>query len=369
MPDLVPTALLAWSLSWVTAAAQSSAAPSTTAATPEDRLLVCNKADHSLSIFDPRARREIATVPTGRAPHEVAASVDGKLAVVTDYGDQQPGQTLTVVDVAGATVLRTIALSYPAAAGAGQTSTKPFLRPHGVCFAGPDRVLVTSEMARQLLLVNVTTGAIERTWSTAQTTMHMVAVTADLRRASATSIREGSVVFFDLTGTAAAGSTPIECAAGSEGLAIDPVTGETWVGNRAANTVSIVDAKGKVSTTLTTGDFPFRLAFTPAGDRALVTCAEGGQLQVFDTKTHALVHDISVHGDRSEQSALPMGVTTDRAGARAYVTCGRGEFVAVIDLQQGEVVDRLPAKKGCDGIAWAALGSAARATPAVELKR
>lgn len=328
-----------------------------------DRLLVCNKAESTLSIFDPATRQEVATLPTGLGPHEVAVSADGTLAVVSDYGAQKPGQTLTVVDVLAAKVLRTIPLERDEVGADGQPKKKTFLRPHGVQFVAADRVVVTCEASRCLLLVDVAKGAIERTWTTAQTTMHMVAVTADLRRAAASSIREGSVVFFDLAGEGTAATAPLVCGEGSEGIGICPKDGHTWVGNRAANTVTVVDDKGQVVKTLTTGDFPFRVAFVPDGTKALVTCAEGGQLQVFDSKTHTLLNDISIHEDRSELSAMPMGVVADPDGQRAWITCGRGEFVAVIDLAKGELVDRLPARKGCDGIGWAR-ATAPPATPA-----
>ncbi len=350
--------------------------PAQAAATPvpEDRLLVANKADHSLSIFVPGERREVATVPTGRGPHEVAVDPTGALAVVSDYGDRMPGSSLTVVDVFAGKVVRTIQLTRndaeaaePSAGSPGATTDKPaakaYLRPHGIRFVAADRVVVTSEATRRLLLVNVATGAIERTWTTPQTTMHMVALTSDGKRAAATSIREGSVVFFALAGDgsdATTASAPIACGDGSEGLAIHPTSGDTWVGNRAANSISIVAAAGKVTKTLVSGDFPFRIAFTPDGKHALVTCAEGGQLQVFDASTHELRREISIHGDRSEQSAMPMGIVTDPDGQRAFVTCGRGEFVAVIDLTKAELIDRLGARAGCDGIAWARRRESAR---------
>jgi YVTN family beta-propeller protein len=358
MPTVARSSFLAGSLLAAFLPAQAAAQPAVV-----DRLLVCNKAEHTLSIFDPATRQEVAKLPTGRGPHEVAVSPDGKLAVVSDYGDQKPGQTLTVVDVPGAAVLRTIALGRDEVDADGKKTTKAFLRPHGVQFVANDRVVVTSEASRCLLLVDVTKGAIERTWTSTQGTMHMVAVTADRRRAAASSIREGSVVFFDLAGEGAAATAPIVCGEGSEGIGICPLDGHTWVGNRAANTVSVVDAKGQTVKTLTTGDFPFRIAFVPDGTKALVTCAEGGQLQVFDSKTHALLNDISIHEDRSELSAMPMGVVADADGKCVWITCGRGEFVAVIDLAKGELVHRVPARKGCDGIGWARF-TGAPATPA-----
>jgi len=323
---------------------------------PRERLLVCNKADHSLSIFDLAAKKELAVVPTGRGPHEVAVSPDGAIAVVTDYGDQKPGQTLTIVDIAAAKALRTIDLAADEKGVDGEAKRRTFLRPHGVQFVANDRVVVTSESTRRLLLVDIAAGAVLRTWSTPQATMHMVAVSADLRTAAATSIKDGNVVAFALDGDAAAAKAPVACGDGSEGLAIDPVRGLVWVGNRAANTVSVVDAAaGKVVKTLPTGDFPFRIVFARGGELALVTCAEGGQVQVFDAAKCEPHGEVSIHADVSEQSAMPMGIAADPAGKRAFVTCGRGEFVAVIDLTTMAVVDRLAARKGCDGIAFARL--------------
>ena len=51
-------------------------------------LLVANQHDQSLSLIDPRAAKQIATVPVdGVTGHEVAASPDGKTAYVPIYGD------------------------------------------------------------------------------------------------------------------------------------------------------------------------------------------------------------------------------------------------------------------------------------------
>jgi YVTN family beta-propeller protein len=73
--------------------------PSVQAQTP-GRLLVVNKAEASLSVVDLAQRKEIARIPTGDAPHEVAVSPDGQIAVVTNYGTRaEPGNTLTVVDL------------------------------------------------------------------------------------------------------------------------------------------------------------------------------------------------------------------------------------------------------------------------------
>src|ERR1700716_2700099 len=56
-------------------------------------LLVANQHDHNLSLIDPGAGKQVATVPVdGVTGHEVAASPDGKIAYVPIYGDSGVGR-------------------------------------------------------------------------------------------------------------------------------------------------------------------------------------------------------------------------------------------------------------------------------------
>ena len=211
----------------------------------------------------------------------------------------------------------------------------------------------TGEVAHRLALVRLSTGAIERTWATPQASMHMVALSPDRGTAHATSIKDGDVATFALGEPGGKATRVVPTGDGAEGLAVNPVTGEVWVGNRAANTVTVVDPKtGKAAGPIATSDFPFRIAFTPDGKQALVSCAEGGDVQVFDAATKELVRSISIAADGSELSAMPMGICVDPDGKRAYVACGRGEFVAVLDLAEGRLVHKLRGRPGLDGIAF-----------------
>lgn len=321
------------------------------AAAPIDRLLVCNKQDASVSIFDPATRKPITVLPTGEGPHEVAIAPDGRTAVVSDYGAQRPGSTLTVIDVVACKVLRTIELHDTVVGDDGQARQRSFLRPHGSAFLDATHLVVTSEATRRLVVVDLVKGCVERSLATPQTTMHMVALSPNRRCAFATSIREGNVALFALDGSEA--PTIVETGAGAEGLAVNPVSGEAWVGNRAANTLSVVDAAGRVVFQTDTGDFPFRVAFANGGDIALVTCAESGDVHMFDARTKDLLAVIEISGDGSELSPMPMGITVDPDSRFAYIACGRGEFVAVLDLAQRRVVDRIAARAGPDGIGYA----------------
>ena len=81
-------------------------------------LVVVNKKADTVSFIDIASRKLKYTRNTGKGPHELAMSRDGKWAVVTNYVG---GNSLTVFDVAHAKVVRTIDLH-----------DNP--RPHGILF-------------------------------------------------------------------------------------------------------------------------------------------------------------------------------------------------------------------------------------------
>ncbi|MGC1834536.1 MAG: hypothetical protein WA714_15870, partial [Candidatus Acidiferrales bacterium] len=94
----------------------------TQAPTPSPALLVLNKSANQLAILDPATKQVIARIETGEGPHEVAASDDGKLAFVTNYGAKDPGHSLSVIDLVARKEIHRVDLG-------------PLGRPHGVLFA------------------------------------------------------------------------------------------------------------------------------------------------------------------------------------------------------------------------------------------
>src|SRR5204862_4129847 len=84
---------------------------------------------------DPATMKVEAKIPTGEGPHEVAASEDGKVAVVCNYGTgPNPGTTLSIVDVAARREIRRLTLP-------------GLLRPHGIQAVGL-RFYFTAEGSR-----------------------------------------------------------------------------------------------------------------------------------------------------------------------------------------------------------------------------
>ena len=155
-------------------------------ATGTGTLIVLNKDGASASMIDRAGGNEITRINTGMGPHEVAVSPDGKIAVVGNYGQQQPGHTLTVIDLTSQSIIKTIDL-------------EKYHRPHGIVFL-PDgkRVVVTTEVEQKLLVVSIDSGTVEKVIDTNARTSHMVVLSPDAKRAYVSNIGSGSLTVIDL---------------------------------------------------------------------------------------------------------------------------------------------------------------------------
>lgn len=314
-------------------------------------LVVANKSDHTVDLIDLDSGESKATLPTGKAPHEIEVSADGTLAVISNYGDREaPGSSLTVVDIPHAAVLRTIDL--------GEHS-----RPHGLAWVGEDRIAVTTEGSAHLLVVDLESGSIDDHIGTAQEISHMVAVTPDGRRAFVANIGSGTVTVMDLsTGSKLA---DIETGDGAEGIAVKPDGSEVWVTNRAADTLSVIDPESlEILHTIACPGFPIRIAFTPDGTRALVSVARSGEVVVFDVENRqelkrskldlGTAPDASTRlfGDRFGESPVPVGLVIAPSGRTAWVAATQADAVVVVDTATLAVEGLLRAGREPDGMSF-----------------
>jgi YVTN family beta-propeller protein len=313
-------------------------------------LLVVNKGESTVSIVEPREGREVVRVPTGHAPHEVAVSPDGRLAVVTNYGTgPEPGNTLTVIDMAELAPTATIDL--------GEQT-----RPHGIAWH-PDgrRVAVTTEGNGTLTIVDVPARHVEAAIPTGAQVSHEVALSADGSRAFVANIGSGSVTVIDVDEGSVEATIPT--GRGAEGVAVSPDGAEVWVTNRAENTVTVLDATTlEVLATVPSEDFPIRVVFTADGEHALVTNARSAELRVFHVADRSLKAAVPIQAPvvdggpqvlAFEGSATPIGVLGDPDGRLVYVAAASADVVAVVDLEQGQVVRLIGVGREPDGLAWA----------------
>src|ERR1700753_2569023 len=125
----------------------SAAATSPTPVTPV--LVATNRGDRDLSIIDPVANKQVATVPEGGITgHEVAASPDGRLAYVPIYGNSgvgkpgTDGENLVAIDIAQRKVVGHVKFSHG-------------VRPHCPVFGPKDGLLyVTTELDQKITIID-----------------------------------------------------------------------------------------------------------------------------------------------------------------------------------------------------------------------
>ncbi len=314
-------------------------------------LVVLNKAEASASLVDCRSGGEVVRLLTGAGPHEVAVSPDGRSAVVCNYGHREPGNTLTVIDVAAGRVGRTIDLG-------------EHLRPHGIQFFPDGRTIaVTAEMEGAVLLVDDETGAVGAAIATEQEGSHMLVLSPDGARIYVANMRSGTMTAIDAASKQVIKVVP--AGEGAEGIDVSPDGALVWVANRGADTVTIIDAQTlEPVDTLPCGQSPIRLKFTPDGARVLVSNAGSGDIAVFDVPSRREERRIRMSADLMEQSKyrmpqdtvahgpVPIGVLIEPQGKLAFAACSGADAVAVIDLGKLQGAGVLPAGLAPDGLCW-----------------
>jgi YVTN family beta-propeller protein len=359
LPSLAACALLpslAVSAQQESAAAQAPTLelPTGYAAAPgEDpgRIIVLNKAAHTASVVDVANGEILATLKTGVGPHEIAVHPDGRFAVVADYGEAQPGSSLTVLDLDELKVVGSIDLGAP-------------IRPHGVVFEpSGDHLWVSAETQRQVWRVSFPAGEVDLKIDSDASATHMVAWAPDGRVFTA-NIGSGST---SVVGPRADGSygllAKVPTGGGAEGVCVTPNGKHVWVSNRADDSVSVIDATTlKVVKELPCAGFPIRAEATADGRMVLVSSATGGAVTLFDALDHselariAMPFQVGEEGDailgQMGESSIPIGITLHPSGKLAFVANAAVDKIAVIDLVRRKVVAQLPTGRGPDGVAW-----------------
>lgn len=295
-----------------------------------ETLLIGNKGEDTLSLIALDTGVEVARIPTGKMPHEIAVSPDGKQAAVVAYG----GTTIDIVDVAKRARVRTIDLS-------------PNQRPHGLVWLSDGRLVATTE-ASQSVAVVAPDGALTSI-ATGQQGTHMIAVAPDNRTAYTANIASGTVSVLDLDEAKklrdlAVGGKP-------EGLALAKGGRELWVGDLGAPRVSVWDtASGEKVAELAVDPVAIRVLASPDGKLIATSNIGAGTISLFDAETRAPVKTIQVsEGDAARQVTLLFSADSKRL----YAAETGHDKVAEIDVASGTVLRRIAGGKDGDGLAIA----------------
>ena len=302
--------------------------------TPSPALLVLSKEDSFLAIVDPATLKVVGKVDTGAHPHEVATSADGKIAIVTNYGNDHAGTTMSEIDLVSRSEVGKV--TFPGLAG-----------PHGIAILG-DKAYFTVEGDKSIGVFDFVANNIDLHLVLGQKRPHMLALTKDGRTMCVTNIESNTVSveemkkkITDWTGT------NVKVGKGPEGIDISPDEKEVWAANSGDGTVSIIDlASKKVTQTVDVKTkHSNRLKFTPDGKLVLISDLGSGDLVFVDAASRKEVKRLNL-GKSAE------GILMQPDGTRAFVAVSGDDKVAVVDLKTLEVTTTFAIGKDPDGMAW-----------------
>jgi YVTN family beta-propeller protein len=297
---------------------------------PGPLLLVLNKNAATLSIVDPRTGATTATIATGRNPHEVAATADGRLAVTSNYG----GDSLSVIELATGKELH-------------RASGADLRQPHGITMAG-GLAIVTVEANRAIVAYDPAANRIVWRFATGQDGTHMVVASRDARTLFTANIGSNSITVLERANDSWR-PTHIAVGAAPEGLDLSPDGRELWTAHSGDGGVSIVD----VATKKVTHRFDAatkrsnRLKFTRDGRHVLISDLDGGELVIVDARTRTVTRRVRL-------GLTPEGILVPPEGDRVFVAVTGENRVAAIDTSTFAIVQSITAGSGPDGMAWVA---------------
>jgi YVTN family beta-propeller protein len=300
---------------------------------PKPALLVLNKGANELAIVDPVAMKVVAKIGTGVGPHEVAVSADSRTAFVANYGDKNPGSSLSVIDLANLT-------EKPIELGA-------LKRPHGI-LERDGKVYFTSEIAKAIARFDPANANVDWILGTGQAITHMIAITKNGKKIFTANILSDSVTAIEQAQVPGGWKvTQISVGKGPEAIDISPDETEVWTAHSQDGGVSLIDtASLKVKQTLPAlTKHSNRLKFTPDGKRVLISDPEGHEVVVLDVATRKEVKRVKTGG-------TPLGIQLVPDGTRAFVALADEGAVLAIDLKTLEIAGRVATGDGADGMAW-----------------
>jgi YVTN family beta-propeller protein len=308
-----------------------------------DTVVVVCKSDFQLALVDPGTQTILLKLPTGRGPHEVAVSPDGRTAYVSNFGrysvypagdteHDKASNSITVMDLLDRKVKTTFDLG---------THTGP----HGMVVSRDSkRMWVTTETPQAVLELDSGTGKILHVWNTTQERSHMIVVTPAENKFYVTNTVSGSVSVIDRSTGAV---KVLATGPGTEGIAISPDGKEVWAASRLDDKISVISTATDtiVAAFPSGGKGPKRMDFTPDGTQVWVTNPGSNQATVFDARARELIASLAL-------SKSPSGVYISSDGRRAYITNANANELSSVDVASRKIVNAMPIGTDPDGVAW-----------------
>ena len=294
-------------------------------------VFVANKRGNTLTRIALATGDKTAEVASCTNPHELATSPDGRYVALACYG----GTTVALFDTATLATVTAIDLGDRA-------------RPHGIEWHANGSIYVTAEGRQSIFRIVDPLGA--KPDLLEFSTSHMLTVSPDGRQAWTTDLGAGTVTLVDLITRRAPRSVKVGLE--PEGIALSPDGKALWVSARRSDKAIELDPMTlEVRREVATGRFPLRLAIRPQGDVAVTSNPADGSLSVVDLAPAETIRTIAVSSPDEAEQRQQVTILWSGDGQRIYVAETGTDTVAEVDYASGEVLRRLAAGEGGDGLA------------------
>ena len=283
-------------------------------------VVIAQMDDSQVILVESETYKTLATLDTGKNPHEVRVSPDQRHAYVA------AGKTITAIDLKERKVRATFDLGSHAA--------------HDIRVSRDGRLLwLACAPTQSIVELDSGTGKILKTYPTNQQGSWFVEITPDEKKFYTPNLEGKSVSVIDRV-TSKVKVIPFEHAV--YGIDITPDGKHVWVSGRD---VAVIDTgKDEVITRIKASEADTgRLRLTSDGKRLVVALAK--KLVVFDAKTHKLINEI-------ELTSRPKVLTLSADNRRALLTNPNDNSVSVVDIVAGKQIGTFQTGKKPDGIGW-----------------
>lgn len=133
-----------------------------------------------------------------------------------------------------------------------------------------------------------------------------------------------------------------------DGISYDPHNGRVYVSDESGRDLTALDATtlGVVGRVPLRGE-PGNNAYDPGRDQVVVDVQTRNEVAIIDVSANRVTRRIGLPGCRHDH-----GLYLDPASRRGFVACDGNNRLVVVDLDAGEVLQRLPVGNGPDVLAF-----------------
>jgi YVTN family beta-propeller protein len=261
-----------------------------------DHLYVSTEEGGEIAVVDPDAGQVVARIPVGKRPRGVKLSRDGKRLYVALSGSPRSGP------------------------GMDESKLPPADR-------AADGVGVVDLAARKLT-ATIPSGQDPESFDLSKDGKRLYVSNEETAEMSEVDLASGKV-----TRTVKVGEEP-------EGVTLRPDGKVVFVTSEQTNQVAAVDVKKMtVVGRIATGPRPRAVVLTRDGRTGFATCENAALVTAFDAIKMKPLADIKIEPvAKTPLGPRPMGAALSPDGKLVYVSNGRGESVAVIDVATRKVV-------------------------------